>query len=61
MDFETASAAEPEYDLRAFPDVEVLTATVRHYERLSGQVLSIDRIMAWHLRATRFAALDVHP
>ncbi|SES45013.1 aminoglycoside phosphotransferase family protein [Actinokineospora terrae] len=57
VDFETVSAAEPEYDLRAFPDVELLTATVRHYERLSGRALSIDRIMAWHLRATLDDAL----
>ncbi|WP_253837925.1 phosphotransferase family protein [Actinokineospora globicatena] len=56
VDFETTSAAEPEYDLRAFPstgpDCELLTATTQHYEHLSGRSLSLDRIMAWHLRTT---------
>ncbi|HEX4225449.1 MAG TPA: aminoglycoside phosphotransferase family protein [Pseudonocardiaceae bacterium] len=51
LDFETAGAAEPEFDLRAFPGtgpgVELLQATLRHY---TGRALSIDRIMAWHLR-----------
>ncbi|GAA2991901.1 hypothetical protein GCM10010483_40540 [Actinokineospora diospyrosa] len=54
VDFETACAAEPEYDLRALPatgpDCELLIATMRHYEHLTGHALSIDRIMAWHLR-----------
>ncbi|GIF45924.1 phosphotransferase family enzyme [Asanoa ferruginea] len=54
VDFENVSLAEPEYDLRAFPGtgpgVELLTATTRHYERITGRHLSIDRVMAWHLR-----------
>jgi hypothetical protein len=56
VDFETVSVAEPEYDLRAFPGprlgpgLRLLTATVRHYERLTGRRLAFDRIMAWHLR-----------
>ncbi len=56
VDFETIGAAEPEYDLRTFPGpgvgpgVQLLTATMRHYERLSGRMLSIERVMAWHLR-----------
>jgi aminoglycoside phosphotransferase (APT) family kinase protein len=56
VDFETAGLADPEYDLRAFPgpglgpDLELLTATVRHYERLTGRPPAMDRIMAWHLR-----------
>jgi aminoglycoside phosphotransferase (APT) family kinase protein len=56
VDFATVSAAEPEYDLRTFPgpglgpDLRLLTATVRHYERLTGRRLDLDRIMAWHLR-----------
>jgi hypothetical protein len=32
------------------PGVEVLTATMRHYERLTGRALSVERIMAWHVR-----------
>jgi aminoglycoside phosphotransferase (APT) family kinase protein len=57
VDFETIGAAEPEYDLRTFPgpgmgpDVRLLTATMRHYERLSGRRLSSERVMAWHVRA----------
>jgi Ser/Thr protein kinase RdoA (MazF antagonist) len=56
VDFETVGAAEPEYDLRAFPGpgtgpgVELLTAIMRHYQRLTGRPLSPERLMAWHLR-----------
>ena len=56
VDFETIGAAEPEYDLRTFPGpgmgpgVRLLTATMRHYERLSGRTLSLERVMAWHVR-----------
>lgn len=55
-DFETAGAAEPEYDLRTFPGpamgpgVELLTAVMRRYQRITRRRLSADRIMAWHLR-----------
>lgn len=56
VDFETTSAAEPEYDLRAFPGtgpgVELLTATMRHYQQITGRPLAVDRVMAWHLRTT---------
>jgi aminoglycoside phosphotransferase (APT) family kinase protein len=56
VDFETIGAAEPEYDLRTFPGpgmgpgVQLLTATMHHYERLSGRTLSLERVMAWHMR-----------
>jgi aminoglycoside phosphotransferase (APT) family kinase protein len=56
VDFETVAAAEPEYDLSGFPGpglgpgVELLTATVRHYEEAAGLPLSVERIMAWHVR-----------
>ena len=56
LDFTNAGAGEPEFDLRTFPgpglgpDLELLSVTVRHYERLSGRRLSLDRIMAWHVR-----------
>ena len=56
LDFENAGLAEPEYELRGFPGsgmgpgVELLTATMRHYERLTDRVLSAERIMAWHVR-----------
>jgi hypothetical protein len=56
LDFENAGLAEPEYELRCFPGpgmgpgVELLTATMRHYEGLTGRALSAERIMAWHVR-----------
>jgi aminoglycoside phosphotransferase len=56
VDLETVGAAEPEYDLRTFPGpamgpgVELLTAVMRHYQRITGRQLSADRVMAWHLR-----------
>jgi aminoglycoside phosphotransferase (APT) family kinase protein len=56
LDFENAGLAEPEYELRAFPGpgmgpgVELLTATMSHYQRLTGRALSAERVMAWHLR-----------
>jgi hypothetical protein len=58
LDFESVGAAEPEFDLRAFPGtgpgVELLLATMRHYE---GHELSVERIMAWHLRSALGDAL----
>jgi len=61
VDFETISAAEPEYDLRALPatgpGVELLTATVRHYQRLTGRRLAVGRVMAWHVRTALGDAL----
>ena len=56
VDFETIGAAEPEYELRAFPGpgmgpgLDLLTAVMRHYQQVTGRQLSTDRIMAWHLR-----------
>jgi hypothetical protein len=43
-------------DLRTFPGpgmgpgVRLLTATMRHYDKLSGRQLSLERVMAWHVR-----------
>jgi hypothetical protein len=54
VDFETAGAAEAEYDLRALPGtgpgVELLAATMNHYQHLTGLGLAVDRVMAWHVR-----------
>jgi aminoglycoside phosphotransferase (APT) family kinase protein len=56
LDFENVGEGEPEYDLRAFPGpgmgpgLELLTAVMRHYERIAGRELSVERIMAWHIR-----------
>ena len=56
VDFETIGAAEPEYELRGFPGpgmgpgVELLTAVMHRYQHITGRQLSVDRIMAWHLR-----------
>ncbi|MEU4287502.1 aminoglycoside phosphotransferase family protein [Kribbella sp. NPDC026596] len=61
VDFETAGLAEAEYDLRTFPGtgpgVELLTATLRHYTRITGRELAVDRVMAWHLRTALADAL----
>jgi aminoglycoside phosphotransferase (APT) family kinase protein len=63
VDLETVGAAEPEYDLRTFPGpamgrgVDLLTALMRHYQQLTGRHLSIDRVMAWHLRTALGDAL----
>lgn len=63
LDFETVGLAEPEYDLRAFPGpglgpgLELLLATVRHYERYAGRPVRLDRVMAWHVRTALGDAL----
>src|SRR5262245_5889699 len=61
VDFETVGVAEPEYDLRVIPGtgpgVELLTAVMRQYQQLSGRRLSVDRVMAWHLRSALGDAL----
>jgi hypothetical protein len=57
VDFETVSAAEPEYDFRAFPTAELLIATMGHYERITGRRLAVERVMAWHLRTALGDAL----
>ncbi|GAA1379791.1 hypothetical protein GCM10009661_53510 [Catellatospora chokoriensis] len=61
VDFETAGWAEPEYDLRLLPGlgpgVELLRATAAHYERESGRLLDLERVMAWHVRSVLGDAL----
>jgi aminoglycoside phosphotransferase (APT) family kinase protein len=65
VDFETAGLAEAEYDLRALPDtgagtgqgIELLTATLGHYQRITGRELDVGRVMAWHLRTALGDAL----
>ena len=56
LDFTNVGTGEPEFDLRTFPgpglgpDLELLTAIMRHYQALAGRELSLDRVMAWHVR-----------
>jgi aminoglycoside phosphotransferase (APT) family kinase protein len=63
LDFATAGAAEPEYELRSYPGpgmgpgLELLTAVMRHYQQATGRQLSADRVMAWHLRQALYDAL----
>ncbi|MFB6571862.1 phosphotransferase [Streptomyces noursei] len=63
VDFWTVGVAEPEYDLRALPGpgvgpgVELLTAVMHHYGRITGRQLSPERVMAWHLRNVLHDAL----
>jgi aminoglycoside phosphotransferase (APT) family kinase protein len=60
-DFEASGVAEPEYDFRVIPSfgpgVELLTATVKQYEVLTGRRLSLERIMALHVCTTLGDAL----
>ena len=51
IDLETVGTGEPEFDLRCLPGdcgIGLFTATVAHYEKLTGAKLDVDRIMAWH-------------
>jgi aminoglycoside phosphotransferase (APT) family kinase protein len=61
VDFETSGVAEPEYDFRAIPSfgpgVDLLSATVDEYMALTGRRLSLERIMALHVRTTLGDAL----
>jgi aminoglycoside phosphotransferase (APT) family kinase protein len=60
-DFETSGAAEPEYDFRVIPSfgpgVALLTSTIDEYVALTGRRLSLQRIMALHVRTTLGDAL----
>ena len=60
IDLETVGTGEPEFDLRCLPGdcgIDLFTATVAHYEKLTGTKLNVDRIMAWHLRTVLGDAL----
>jgi aminoglycoside phosphotransferase (APT) family kinase protein len=61
IDLETSGRAEPEYDFRYLPaqgpGVDLLLATVAHYERLTTTTLTLDHIMAWHMRTALGDAL----
>jgi aminoglycoside phosphotransferase (APT) family kinase protein len=60
VDLETVGTGDPEFDLRCLPadcGIELFTATVAHYEKLTGTTLDVDRIMAWHLRTVLGDAL----
>ena len=63
VDFATAGAAEPEYELRSYPGpgmgpgLELLTAVMRRYRQVTGRQLSAGRVMAWHLRQALYDAL----
>jgi hypothetical protein len=60
-DFETSGLAEPEYDFRVIPSfgpgVELLTSTLEQYAAQTGRRLSLERIMALHVRTTLGDAL----
>jgi aminoglycoside phosphotransferase (APT) family kinase protein len=60
-DFETSGVAEPEYDFRAIPSfgpgIDLLTSTVDQYVALTGRRLSLERIIALHIRTALGDAL----
>ena len=53
VDFEESGVADRHFDLRYLPSnargPELVLAVMAAYERLSGQPLAIERIMAWHI------------
>lgn len=60
IDLETVGTGEPEFDMRCLPGdcgIELFTATVAYYEKLTCTKLDVDRIMAWHLRTVLGDAL----
>ncbi|TDV56100.1 phosphotransferase family protein [Actinophytocola oryzae] len=60
VDLETVGVGEPEFDLRCLPadcGIELFTATVAHYDKLTGTTLEVNRVMAWHLRTVLGDAL----
>lgn len=60
LDLETVGAGEPEFDLRCLPGdcgIALFTASVTHYEELTGTTVDVNRIMAWHLRTVLGDAL----
>ena len=60
-DLETSGIAEPEYDFRAIPSfgpgIDLLTSTINAYVALSDRRLSLERIMALHVRTSLGDAL----
>jgi len=61
VDLETSGAADGEYDLRYVPalgpGVGLLLATAESYAARTGRPLSLDRVMAWHVRTALGDAL----
>ncbi len=53
VDFEESGVADRHFDLRYLPSnargPELVLAVMAAYERLCGQRLAIERIMAWHV------------
>ena len=60
-DFEASGIAEPEYDFRVIPSfgpgIDLLTSTIDEYVALTGRRLSLERIMALHVRTSLGDAL----
>jgi len=61
VDLETSGRVEAEYDFRYLPaqgpGVDLLLATVAHYQRRTTTTLNLDHIMAWHMRSALGDAL----
>jgi aminoglycoside phosphotransferase (APT) family kinase protein len=61
VDFEEVAVADPHYDFRYLVsirrDLDWFTACCDAYERSSGRRLSIERILAWHIRTALGDAL----
>ena len=63
-DFETSGVADFEYDFRAIPSfgpgIDLLVSTIDEYVALTAQQLSLEHIMALHLRTSLRDALLAH-
>lgn len=61
VDFETAGAAEPEFDFRYLPGqsptLDLLLATTEVYERETGRSADLARVMAWNVQTVLGDAL----
>jgi aminoglycoside phosphotransferase (APT) family kinase protein len=60
-DFESAGLGDPAFDFRYLPGyaatVDLFLEVRRCYEQISGRVLDVERVMAWHMRTVLGDAL----
>lgn len=61
VDFDISGPADAEFDFRYLPSQSfapgLFASTVIHYQRESGRILDLERVMAWHVRTVLGDAL----
>ncbi|MBA3264825.1 MAG: aminoglycoside phosphotransferase family protein [Nocardioidaceae bacterium] len=61
VDFDISGPTDAEFDFRYLPSQssrpDFCRAIVRHYQRKSGRVIDLERVMAWHMRTVLGDAL----